>query len=690
MRLPAAIASPPDSEFQKFVLDATGKRLPIFGSEFFNNGASTFAPILNTPVPADYTLGPGDEVLIRGWGTIDIDYRALIDRNGLIAVPSIGTIVLGGVKAGDAEEVVRGAIGKFYKDVTLNVTFGQLRALTVYVVGQARRPGTYTVSSLSTLVTALFASGGPNPNGSMRHIQVRRAGKTVAELDLYAFIAKGDKSSDIKLQDGDTIYIPAAEGFVALSGKVNNPAIYELRAGSDTVGALLDLAGGMSIVANPHRAFLERLDPKQRRPRTVEEFALDGDGLKKPLKSGDLLSVISITPSFENSVTLRGNVDQPIRVPFKPGMRVADLIPSREYLVTRASLLKRNGALMQHEKESAESIAAQIGGVVDQVNWEYAVVERFNPTDLSVDLIPFNLGKIFDNPAGFDNLELQAGDVVTVFSQNDVRVPIEKRRVLVRVEGEVNAPGIYQMKPGETLIDLIARAGGPTSNAYLFGTEFYREQVRKEQRANIERALRRLEVRLQSLQSQDFANTGAQGLGDAQFALSKRQIELQAGKEAIARLRELKPTGRISFGLNPEDRSFNKLPSLKLEGGDQLFVPSKPDFVHLYGAVNQEASRLWRPGLTVGKCLDEAGLTSDADLEEIFVLRADGSVLSAAGKSWLFNGLHGVEVMPGDSIVVPEKFSKETAWTRFIAGAKDWAQIFSSLGLGAAAIKTLR
>jgi protein involved in polysaccharide export with SLBB domain len=260
------------SEFQKFILDNTGRELPIFGAEFFANGQSTFTPIANSPVPSDYPLGPGDELMIRGWGTIDIDYHATVDRNGTINIPTVGTVVLAGVKAGNAENVIRAAIARLYKGVTVNVTFGQLRAMTVYVVGQANRPGTYTVSSVSTLVTALFASGGPNANGSMRRVQVKRGGKVAAELDLYTFIAKGDKSADIKLLDGDTIYIPPAGGFVALVGKVNSPAVYELKSGNETVESMLDYAGGLPVVADPRRVFLERIDPNKNRPRSVEEF----------------------------------------------------------------------------------------------------------------------------------------------------------------------------------------------------------------------------------------------------------------------------------------------------------------------------------------------------------------------------------------------------------------------------------
>jgi len=683
------------SEFQKLIEDSTGTVLPLFGSSFFTSATSTFAPIGGAPVPDEYLLGPGDELLIRGWGSIDIDYRAKIDRNGLISIPTIGSVVLAGVKAGDAQSVIKGAVARLYKGVTISVNFGQLRAITVYVVGQAKRPGTYTVSSLSTLVTAVFASGGPNANGSMRRVQVKRAGAVAAELDLYAFIAKGDKSADIKLRDGDTIFIPAAAGHAALVGKVNTPAIYELRGDQDTVASLLEFAGGMPVVADPRRAFLERIDSSKSQPRSVEQFVLGGEGLQRTLKNGDVLNVTSITPDFSNAVVLRGNVDQSVRAPFKPGMRISDLIPNREYLISRSSINRQNRALDNEEDaqqpladRNADTIAARIGGLIDEINWDYAVVERINRSDLTVSLIPFNLGKVFSHPGGVDNVQLQAGDTVTVFSQQDVAVPIDKRRVFVRVEGEVNVPGVYQMTSGDSLQALLARAGGPTNNAYLFGTAFYREQVRKEQQANLEKAADRLETQLRNEQSRAVANV--RSTADAANAEARRQTEAASAKEAIARLRSLKSTGRIAFGLNPEERSFARLPALKLENGDRLVVPARAEFVHVFGAVHAETSPLWRPNGRVNDYLKLVGMTRDADVDNVFILRVDGSVVSRDSGRWYFGGFGGVIVMPGDSIVVPEKFDKETKWTKFMQGTKEWAQIFANFGLGAAAIKTLR
>ena len=683
------------SEFQKFIADSTGKILPVFGAQFFANANATFTPISGAPVPADYPLGTGDELMIRGTGSIDIDYRATIDRNGQISIPTIGSVNLAGVRAGDAESVIRAAVATMYKGVTINVNFGKLRAITVYVVGQANRPGTYTVSSLSTLVTTLFASGGPNANGSMRHLQVKRAGKVVADLDLYAFIAKGDKSADIKLQDGDSIYIPAATGHVALVGKVNTPAIYELRTANDTIESMLDIAGGMPVVADPRRAYLERIDASKSQPRSVEQFALTGAGLKRTLKNGDVLNVTSITPDFSNAVILRGNVDQAIRAPFLPGMHVSDLIPNREYLITRSSIKRQNGAVSTGENdkvtnEAAGNIASRIGGLIDEINWDYAVVERINRSDLTVSLIPFNLGNVFSNPSGSDNVQLQPGDTVTIFSQQDVAVPMEKRRVFVRVEGEVKVPGVYQMNAGETLQSLLARAGGTTSDAYFFGTAFYREQVRVEQEANLEKAATKLENQLRIEQSKGVANARSLSVTDAQAAEAQRQAELQLAKENISRFKKLKPTGRITFGLDPAEHSFARLPQLKLENGDRLVISARPEFVHIFGAVNAEASPMWRSNMRVEDYLKMAGLTTDADAENVFVMRTDGSVVARNTSAWSFGGIGGVIVMPGDSIIVPEKFDKETAWTKFTKGTREWAQIFANFGLGAAAVKTLR
>jgi protein involved in polysaccharide export with SLBB domain len=476
---------------------------------------------------------------------------------------------------------------------------------------------------------------------------------------------------------------------------VNAPAVYELKSNSDTIGSLLDFAGGLPVVADPRRAFLERINAVKNHPRTVEEFALDAQGLKRALNNGDVLNITSITPDFANAVVLRGNVDQTIRAPFKSGMRVSDLIPSRDYLISRSSIKRQNNVVAtgDNEKRSSEkedSIAARIGSLIDPINWDYAVVERINRSDLSVHLIPFNLGNIFSDPNGSDNVQLQPGDTVTIFSQDDVAVPMDKRRVFVRVEGEVKVPGVYQMNAGDTLQTVLAKAGGPTPSAYLFGTEFYRESARRQQQAGLERAADKLEAQLRGEQAKGLANVRELSGADAAVLESQRKAEMDVAQETVGRFRHMKATGRIAFGLEMGERSFARLPNLKLQNGDRLIIPAKPDFVQVFGAVNVEASPLWHPNSRVDDYLKVAGMAPDADTDNIFVMRADGSVVSGEARGWFSGGIGGLEVMPGDSIVVPQKIDRETRWTAFTRGTREWAQIFANFGLGAAAVKTLR
>jgi protein involved in polysaccharide export with SLBB domain len=673
------------NDFQKFVQDATGQNLPLFGAEFFRQSGA-FASSQSTPVTSDYRIGAGDEVLIRGWGSVDIDVRTAVDRNGLIFIPRVGSVPVAGLQSSQLEPTIRAAIARYYRDFQLSVTQGQIRGITVYMVGQARQPGAYTLPGTSTLVSALFATGGPNNLGSMRHIQVKRGSQVVTELDLYDFIAKGDKRADVRLQDGDTILIPAAAGFVGLIGKVSSPAVYELANEQETIGQLLAVAGGLLVVADPKKAYLERMDPSRKPSRSVESFALDAAGMNKPMKRGDLLTVQALTTEFGNAVTLRGNVSQPARMPWREGMRVRDLIPNKAVLMSKESVSRQNGVLLK-DNENEATLASRIGNLVEEVNLEYAVIERVNASDVTVKLLPFNLGAALEDDNGQDNLPLQPGDVITVFSVSDVRVPQAKRQVYVRVEGEVRRPGVYQMSPGEGLDKLVDKAGGLTDQAYLFGAAFYREEVRRAQVANLDQLTRRLEAQLQSKLSSSVASA-ATSVDSAAGAQVRLQAESAAQKQALERMRSLKPTGRIMLGLNDDTDKPGVLPTLALESQDRLLVPPKPDFVSVLGSVNTESSMLFRSGSTVGDYLERAGLTSGADLDEIFVLRADGSVISDAG-SW-FGRVKRSKVLPGDVIVLPEKVDHESAWSVFTRNAKDITQIVYQFSLGAAAIKSLR
>lgn len=683
------------SQFQKFVQESTGKLLPLFGANLFENPMA-YAADAASPAPGEYVLGPGDEVRIQIWGVIDFAGNQTLDRNGQINLPKIGAINLGGVQVKDLEAVLKKQVATVYNNVSLNASLGKLRGITVYVVGQANQPGTYNLNSLSTLINAVFASGGPNVNGSLRLIELKRGGKTITTLDLYDFISKGDKSKDAALQPGDVIMIPPAGPRMALVGATDHGAIYELKAGAK-VKDVLALGGGISAMASQQKAMLERVEAQTARTssvsqanRQVQNLALDAQGLEISLLDGDVLVLLPISPAFANAVTLQGTVAQALRHPWVTNMRVSDLIPERGALIT-PDYYKRKNKLVQgvedeklkDTKEAGANVASRINNMVDQINWDYAVVERLNTKDLRVELIPFNLSKAILQKDPAHNLVLQPGDVVTILSSTDVQLPSDRKTRLVRIEGEVIAPGVYQALPGETLPQLVQRVGGLTPQAYLFGTEFTRESVRKQQQENLDQVIRRLESQGVSAGATLAANLTGDRASQAATLQMQQQQQMQA---QINRLKVLKSKGRVSLEL---DADKQVLPNLPLEDGDTILVPTLPAFVAAAGSVNNDNVFIYRQGKTVADVLVAAGLNEDSEPNEAFVLRADGSIYSRKTTGF-FARFESVKLMPGDTVVVPSKIDRESSYNTLMRGLRDWTQIFSNLGIGAAAIKTLK
>jgi len=590
----------------------------------------------------------------------------------MINIPRVGSVAVAGVPYKDVTAHLRTAIARNFRNFELLVTMGQLRAIQVFVVGNARRPGVYTLSALSTLVNAIFAVGGPSGRGSMRAIQLKRGNSVVATFDVYDLLVGGDKSKDVQLLPGDVIYFPPIGPLAAVSGSVNNPSIFELK-GQANLGALLDLAGGLATTAQTRRASIERIDERQ--TRTVDQFSLDYDGLKRTIKDGDLVAVFSISPRFENAVTLRGNVAAPLRHPWQQGMRVRDLIPSKDALITPDYYKRANQAV--RVQPSGGQIAADVRKLADEINWDYAVVERLNKTDLTTSLVPFDLGKAMldDDPA--NNIPLQPGDIVTVFSKSDVRAAITKTQVVVTLQGEFNYSGVYQAKPGETLRQLVSRVGGVTPQAYIFGADFTRESTRLNQEERLKEAILQYEQDVQRA-----AATRARNVLSAEDAAGLK-AEAEAQQATIARVRTLRPTGRIVMEL-PESPTVADLPDVALEDGDRLVIPPRPGMVSVFGTVFNQSSFLYRPEKDVSDYLAQAGgPRKEADQGSIYVLRADGSVVSKR-RGFLVR-FDGLRPMPGDAIVVPEDLTRTT----LTKDLKDWTQILYQFGLGAAAIRVL-
>jgi protein involved in polysaccharide export with SLBB domain len=810
----------PLTEFQRLIASTTNQVIPIYGHDLFRGVPSTFAPVDQIPVTPDYVIGPGDEIRIRVWGQVNFNADVKVDRSGDIYLPQVGRIHVTGIPFSDLSQHIRSEIARVFRNFDLTVDLGQLRSIQVFVVGQAQRPGAYTVSSLSTLVNAVFASGGPSVQGTMRDVQLKRDGKIVTELDLYDLLIRGDKSKDAKLLPGDVIFIPAAGPQVALIGSVRNPAIYELgKTGAGTsVRQLLESAGGLSTIASGSRMSVERIEDRQY--RQAMEIALDANGLATPLQDGDVLRVLAIVPSFDKTVTLRGNLANPGRFAWRQGMKLSELIPDRPSLITRNYWWRRaqlglsgpdfqplagrgplyqpvspgylptpkppvncvtttptlnasqpattnqtgtqsaspqvnctfqtstanqyqpyaqdmsvndlspeapglqsypqsgantgdwtqsqpiNGATGQQHpgllaaqtEASGSTLAGQQSQVITQnvaaagakaevklsapeIDWSYAVIERLDPVTLKTSLLPFNLGKLVIDHDPTQDLPLQAGDVVTIFSQADIRVPLEQQTKFVKLEGEFVGAGVYSVAPGETLRQLVQRSGGFTSNAYLYGSDFTRESTRVFQQQRLDEYVQTLELQIQRSGLVLAANTVSPQDAAAANAAAISQQGL------LSRLHQLRATGRIVLEIKPNSSGVDSIPDMQLQDDDRFVVPPMPAGVNVVGSVYDQNTFLYRPNRRVGDYLTLAGGPNrEADKRHIFVIRADGAVFSREAANGLWgNNFEATKLNPGDTIVVPEKVIGSSALRSFI----NWSQVFSQLALGAAAIGAL-
>ena len=615
------------SDFERFAEDAAGRRLAVYGRGLFDEVPSTFAPMDHIPVPADYAVGPGDELLIRIWGKIDLDTSVTVDRNGQIALPKVGTLNVAGLRYEQLNSYLHTAVGIIYKGFELNVTLGHLHSIQIYVLGSARQPGAYTVSSLSTLLDALFASGGPSATGSMRHIQLRRGDQTLTELDVYDVLRKGDKSHDVQLLPGDVIYIPPVGPQVAIVGNVNEPGIFELK-GDTNVSAALEDAGGLTNLATTERVLLERIENRQK--RRVDQFALDADGLQRMLRDGDLLKISPLSPQFENAVMIRGNVASPGRFPWHEGMRVADLIPSREVLVTSDHWNQQNHRADERHTDMMTDIAETNA----EINWDYAAIERLDEHDLSTRLIPFNLGNAIDNPAASDNQLLKAGDVITVFSRKDLPLPLEKHATFVQVGGEVNAPGVYRVEPGETLRGIVERAGGLTSHSYLYAAQLTRVTTKRMQQEQIELSINRLKKELTSQYANAPSSSTASTAASANAAEDQTKLGMQSS--LISQISSVQASGRVVLGIKPDAKTVEDIPDFPLEDGDSFFIPPQLGTVQVIGEVYNANAFRYQANKRLRAYLDDTGgATRLADVKRIFLIRADGTVVSRqADSSW--------------------------------------------------------
>ncbi|NQV35676.1 MAG: SLBB domain-containing protein [Phycisphaeraceae bacterium] len=684
------------SDLEKYMAGETPdpneiKELTQFGYNVFNGRKTRFDPVRNVPVGPDYTVGPGDSLTVTMWGLQNERFSVAVERDGNITLPEVGVLSVSGMPFGTLQDYLESELKRKLPNVRMHVSMGRLRTITVYVTGEAIVPGTQTLSSLATVINALFAAGGPTKNGSLRNIKVMRLGQEPQTLDLYDFLMGGDSSIDIRLRDGDTIHIPIIGDVVGVAGNVKRPAIYEMK-GPMTLSAALDLSGGVSYAGWLQRIQIERVQNHQRRivadfdlsqPLTKNQEPASNNQLATPIQDGDIIIVESVLELEHNVVFLKGHVERESKYGLFEGMRISDVLTSYE-------LFK------------------------PQVNLEHAEIKRLLPPDLHPIIIPFNLGKVlkgdeaenhvlqqFDtirlfkwdergkssvfiegmvydpneyqfvdgmrvkdliNAAGgvqkdayLKSAELMryyvsqtgvvsekiefhlehalAGDVVDNLQLQDhdhlVIRPIPELEFdrTIEVSGEVKFPGVYPIHKGERLKSVLERAGGYAQEAYLKGAVFTRTSAKEIQQKRMDDMMSRLEETLLTQSSQS-----ASGAMDSE-AVSMQQAEVEAQQVLLDKLRTLEPDGRVVVRLMPLEQLTGSKYDMILEDGDTLDIPKTPGIVNVVGEVFNPTSLLYEEGQSLRYYLSKVGgVRKEADKKQLTVIRADGTVVSIAQK----------------------------------------------------------
>ena len=659
-------------------------RLEQFGYDVFRRPVSTFAPVTNVPVGPDYVIGPGDSFTLTMWGRMDAQYVLQVDRSGQIILPEVGALKVWGMKFGELDGYLQRELSRKYTDFKMSIAMDRLRAIQVFVVGDALVPGSYTVSSLSTVINALFAAGGPSKSGSLRSIRLLRNGSEAIDVDLYDFLLGGDRGADIRLQNGDTVFIPLIGPVVGVAGNVKRPAIYEMTEAM-TLNEVLSLAGGATFAGWLQRVQVERVENNQR--RIVVDLNLSRDGAlgadrlagETIVKDGDIIKVFPVASQEANVIILEGHVSRPGKYEWKPGMRLRDILTSYEVLLP-------------------------------QPNVDRGEIDRLVPPDLHPTVVPFDLGKVLTGDEA-ENVELAQYDTIRVFrwDERNLRqvtisgmvfepnvyrlVPemrisdlieaagglkknayhraaeLTRRHInqegmttekididlvgamsgesgkdlplhdydhvvvrpipelqfgrMVEVQGQVRFPGAYPIHRGEMLSSIVERAGGYTERAYLKGAVFTRQSAREVQRRQLDRMIQQAE---ESALSSTEATLG--GGADAE-TVKGQQAAMEAKKELLAKLRAAEITGRVVVKLTALEELRRSKYDIELENGDLLTIPETPGVVHVVGEVFNETSLLYEENATVSYYLHKVGaMTKEADQKQVSVIKVDGSVVS--------------------------------------------------------------
>ena len=712
-----------DIRLTRLPLKKTGvDALKPFGYDLFDRSPSTFAPMTNVPVPSDYVVGVGDDLSVQLYGSQNRTIRLTVGRDGVVSFPELGPINVAGQRFSSVKAAIESRVERQLIGVRASVSMGDTGSIRIFVLGEARNPGTYTVSSLATMTSALYAAGGIKPVGSMRRIELKRQGTLVRTLDLYDMLIQGDTTNDNKLQQGDVVFIPPVGSTVSVSGEVHRPAIYEVK-NESSVADLVNLAGGLTPQADPVRAMVSRVDENER--RVVLRVDLFGPNAKaEAMRNGDVLRITRLKPTLDAGVSLQGHVFTPGNYEFRPGMHLSDILHSVDDLKPNADLhyllirretppdrrisilsvdlsealgtpgsaadiqlqprdqimvfdlasgrdhiiqpvldelrlqssLDRPTAVVhvdgrvkvpgEYPLESGMKISDLIragGGLSDAAYGGKAELTRYRVEDgqtRRTELLEIDLAQAMRGDAK-ENLRLEPFDILSVKEVSQWHT-----QESVTLTGEVRFPGRYDIKRGETLVSVLARAGGLTEFAFPEGSVFTRDELKRREQDQMDALANRMQTDLAAMAIAGIGS-GAPGAGNANV--------VAVGQSLLGTLRSQKAVGRLVIDL-PHMMHAHPGSSYDviLRDGDQLIVPRFQQQVTVIGEVQSATSHLYGPGLSRDDYIAlSGGATRRADRSRIYVVHANGSVVAAEGHRWFESSGSQMQIKPGDTIVVP-------------------------------------
>ena len=737
----AATQSNPDKQTQPQHRLKIGSLQP-FGYDLFAGEPSDFEQASRIPVSPDYLLGPGDTIELGFYGKLNDSHSLEISRDGSIDFPHLGPINLAGMTFSDARQLLQQRIKHEMLGVQASISLGELRSIQVFMLGEAYKPGTYTVSALSTITNALFLSGGLSDIASLRNLQLKRGGKLISTLDLYDLLLSGDTSRDVQLQSGDAIYVPTVKETASVDGAVRRPAIYELK-GKVTAHQLVELAGGLEPNAFNQSARISRVG----NGGFMQVLDLDlttPKGKNTPIKSGDRLTIDETVEQQELIVTLSGHVHYPGEFLWRDGLRISDVLknikalkpdvdldfalirrelppvgkiepifvdlgavlanPQSEFNIqffpkdqlivfsnekNRAALLQELAEELRLQARSGEmarianingtvrspgeypltkgmtvtQLIAAAGGLSEEAYTQVVELSRYDFSNIEKtvsDHFSITLSDAFKDPQ--KDPQLSPYDSISVRS-----IPEFRENLSLEIRGEVRFPGAYTFKRGETLAQVIARAGGVTELAHLSAAVFTRKDLRDQEAKQLAGLRQRLRSEI-AASGLEKANEGKSGGADS----SARILEQLDATEALGRL--VIDLGAIVDG---------SMDDVSLKDGDLLVIPEYRQEISVLGEVQHSSAHLFNSRLDITNYIElSGGINHRGDKKRIYVVKADGSVVLPKRSGWFKH--RRASIAPGDTIIVPLDVDRRRALT--IWG--EASAIIYQLALGAAAINS--